>query len=87
MASTLQKLVIPIFEYVLVWKPCNFDDKCSRWQSDVTRTLLRRPRRYAEGWSSENKRICVLMEHFLSGEGYDLTRAGVFDVQWGGRAR
>ena len=35
-------------------------------------------------YKSENKRICVLMKHLLSGESYDLTRAKVFDMRWGG---
>ena len=31
---------------------------------------------------SENKRICVLMKHLLSGESYELTQAKVFDMLW-----
>ena len=38
--------------------------------------------RYAEGQSSVNKHICVLMKHLLSGESYELTQAKVFDMLW-----
>ena len=48
---------------------------------DVTRAQLGRPQKNTEGWSSENKRICVLTKHLLSGESYELTRAKVFDMR------
>ena len=80
-----------------VWKPCNFDDftgseiimkpkvyvvlQYTRWIADITRAQLGRPQKYTEGWSSENKRICVLTKHLLSGESYKLTRVKVFDMQ------
>ena len=38
--------------------------------------------KYTEGWSSENKRICILLKRLLSGESYELTQAKVFDMQW-----
>ena len=37
---------------------------------------------YTEGWSSENKRICILTKHLLSGENYELTQEKVFDMRW-----
>ena len=44
--------------------------------ADVTRALLGRPQRYTEGWSSENKRICVSRKHLLCGEGCGLAGPG-----------
>ena len=38
--------------------------------------------KYIEGWSSESKRICILMKHLLSRESYELTRVKVFDMRW-----
>ena len=72
-----------------VWKPSNLDDFTGSeiimkpkvymvlqytWQiANVTRAQLGRPQKYTEGWSSENKRICVLTKHLLSRESYELT--------------
>ena len=53
----------------------------------VTRAQLGRPQKYREGWSSENKRICVLTKHLLSGESYELTGAKVFDTRWSSIAK
>ena len=49
--------------------------------ADVTRAQLGRLQKCTEGWSNENKCINVVMKHLLSGKGYELIRAKVFDMQ------
>ena len=37
--------------------------------------------KYTEGWSNDNKRICVLTKYLLCGESYELIWAKVFDMR------